>query len=98
ISKTPTMYDMRYMSLGYKIVFMKESDDPEQLKEIEKKEKDRKNKHSIPFNYTSLNASYATRQIALSRDFMPSYTEAEMKQEVPILEKVNKDNKTFYEK
>ncbi|KAJ9547523.1 LOW QUALITY PROTEIN: hypothetical protein OSB04_020066 [Centaurea solstitialis] len=98
ISKTPTMYDLRYMSLGYKIVFMKESDDPEQLKEIEKKEKDRKNKHSIPFNYTSLNASYATREIPLSKDYTPSYTEAEMNQEVPILEKVYKDNKTFYEK
>src|SRR5581483_9339395 len=98
ISKTPTMYDMRYMSLGYKIVFMKESDDPEQLKEIEKKEKNRKNKHSIPFNYSSLNASYATREIPLSKDYTPSYTKAEMNQEVPILEKVYKDNKTFYEK
>ncbi|KAJ9541440.1 hypothetical protein OSB04_027946 [Centaurea solstitialis] len=98
ISKTPTMYDMRYMGRGYKIVFMKESDDPEQLKEIEKKEKDRKNKHSIPFNYTPLNNSYATRQIPMSKDYTPSYTEAEMNQEVPILEKIYKDNNTFYEK
>ncbi|KAJ9553548.1 hypothetical protein OSB04_017593 [Centaurea solstitialis] len=98
ISKTPTLYDLRYMSLGYKIIFMKESDDPEQLKEIEKKEKARKNKHSIPFNYSSLNASYATREIPLSKDYTPSYTEAEMNQEVPILEKVYNDNKTFFEK
>ncbi|KAJ9545259.1 hypothetical protein OSB04_024966 [Centaurea solstitialis] len=98
ISKTPTLYDLRYMSLGYKIIFMKESDDPEQLKEIEKKEKDRKNKHSIPFNYSSLNASYAMREIPLSKDYTPSYTEAEMNQEVPILERIYKDNKTFYEK
>ncbi|KAJ9541350.1 hypothetical protein OSB04_027856 [Centaurea solstitialis] len=98
ISKTPTLYDLRYMSLGYKIIFMKESDDPEQLKEIEKKEKARKNKQSFPFNYSSLNASYATREIPLSKDYTPSYTEAEMNQEVPILEKVYKDNQTFYEK
>ncbi|KAJ9542052.1 hypothetical protein OSB04_028558 [Centaurea solstitialis] len=94
ISKTRTMYDLRYMSLGYKIVFMKEYDAPEQLKE----EKDRKNKHSIPFNYTSLNASYATREIPLSKDYTPSYTEAEMNQEVPILSKIFSDNKTFFEK
>ena len=86
------------MSLGYKIVFMKESNDPEQLKEIEKKEKARKNKQSFPFNYTSLNASYATREIPLSKDYTPSYTEAEMNQEVPILERIYKDNNTFYEK
>ncbi|KAJ9542691.1 hypothetical protein OSB04_029197 [Centaurea solstitialis] len=98
ISKTPTLYDLRYMSLGYKIIFMKDSDDPEQLKEIEKKEKARKNKQSFPFNYSSLNASYATREIPLSKDYTPSYTEAEMNQEVPILEKVYKDNQTFYEK
>ncbi|KAJ9535164.1 hypothetical protein OSB04_un001757 [Centaurea solstitialis] len=98
ISKTPNLYDLRYMSLGYKIIFMKESDDPEQLKEIEKQEKARKNKQSFPFNYSSLNASYATREIPLSKDYTPSYTEAEMNQEVPILEKVYKDNKTFYEK
>ncbi|KAJ9567157.1 LOW QUALITY PROTEIN: hypothetical protein OSB04_003123 [Centaurea solstitialis] len=98
ISKTPTMYDLRYMSLGYKIIFMKESDDPEQLKEIEKKEKARKTKQSFPFNYSSLNASYATREIPLSKDYTPSYTEDEMNQEVPILEKVYKDNQTFYEK
>ncbi|KAJ9566483.1 LOW QUALITY PROTEIN: hypothetical protein OSB04_002449 [Centaurea solstitialis] len=98
ISKTPTLYDIRYMSLGYKIIFMKESDDPEQLKEIEKKEKARKNKQSFLFNYSSLNASYATREIPLSKDYTPSYTEAEMNQEVPILEKVYKDNQTFYEK
>ncbi|KAJ9539364.1 LOW QUALITY PROTEIN: hypothetical protein OSB04_032097 [Centaurea solstitialis] len=98
ISKTPTLYDLRYMSLGYKIIFMKESDDPEQLKEIEKKEKSRKNKQSFPFNYSSLNASYATREIPLSKDYTPSYTEDEMNQEVPILEKVYKDNQTFYEK
>ncbi|KAJ9551856.1 hypothetical protein OSB04_015901 [Centaurea solstitialis] len=98
ISKTPTMYDYRFMNRGYKIIFMKESDDPEQMKEIEKKEKDRKNKHSIPFNYNSLNASYATREIPLSKDYTPSYTEAEMNQEVPILEKIYKDNNTFYEK
>ncbi|KAJ9545297.1 hypothetical protein OSB04_025004 [Centaurea solstitialis] len=71
ISKTPTLYDLRYMSLGYKIIFMKESDDPEH---------------------------YATREIPLSKDYTPSYTEAEMNQEVPILEKVYKDNQTFYEK
>ncbi|KAJ9560782.1 hypothetical protein OSB04_005942 [Centaurea solstitialis] len=75
-----------------------QSDDPEQLKEIEKKEKARKNKQSFPFNYSSLNASYATREIPLSKDYTPSYTEAEMNQEVPILEKVYKDNQTFYEK
>ncbi|KAJ9562408.1 hypothetical protein OSB04_007568 [Centaurea solstitialis] len=98
ISKTPTLYDLRYMSLGYKIIFMKESDDPEQLKEIEKKEKARKNKQSFPFNYSSLNASYATREIPLSKDYTPSYTKDEMNQEVPILEKVYKDNQTFYEK
>ncbi|KAJ9565352.1 hypothetical protein OSB04_001318 [Centaurea solstitialis] len=98
ISKTPTLYDLRYMSLGYKIIFMKESDDPEQLKEIEKKEKARKTKQSFPFNYSSLNASYATREIPLSKDYTPSYTEDEMNQEVPILEKVYKDNQTFYEK
>ncbi|KAJ9545161.1 hypothetical protein OSB04_024868 [Centaurea solstitialis] len=98
ISKTHTMYDLRYMSLGYKIVFMKESDDPEQLMEIEKKEKDRKNKHSIPFNYTSLNASYAAHEIPLSKDYTPSYTEAEMNQEVPILSKIFNDNRTFFEK
>ncbi|KAJ9546646.1 hypothetical protein OSB04_019189 [Centaurea solstitialis] len=98
ISKTPTLYDLRYMSLGYKIIFMKESDDPEQLKEIEKKEKARKTKQSFPFNYSSLNASYATREIPLSKDYTPSYTEDEMNQGVPILEKVYKDNKTFYEK
>ncbi|KAJ9557628.1 hypothetical protein OSB04_012242 [Centaurea solstitialis] len=98
ISKTPTLYDLGYMSLGYKIIFMKESDDPEQLKEIEKKEKARKNKQSFPFNYSSLNASYATREIPLSKDYTPSYTKAEMNQEVPILEKVYKDNQTFYEK
>ncbi|KAJ9551406.1 hypothetical protein OSB04_015451 [Centaurea solstitialis] len=77
---------------------MKESDDPEQLKEIEKKEKARKTKQSFPFNYSSLNASYATREIPLSKDYTPSYTEDEMNQEVPILEKVYKDNQTFYEK
>ncbi|KAJ9542492.1 hypothetical protein OSB04_028998 [Centaurea solstitialis] len=98
ISKTPTLYDLRYMSLGYKIIFMKESDDPEQLKEIEKKEKARKTKQSFPFNYSSLNASYATREITLSKDYTPSYTEDEINQEVPILEKVYKDNQTFYEK
>ncbi|KAJ9547553.1 hypothetical protein OSB04_020096 [Centaurea solstitialis] len=98
ISKTPTLYDLRYMSLGYKIIFMKESDDPEQLKEIEKKEKARKTKQSFPFNYSSLNASYATREISLSKDYTPSYTEDEMNQDVPILEKVYKDNQTFYEK
>ncbi|KAJ9558311.1 hypothetical protein OSB04_012925 [Centaurea solstitialis] len=98
ISKTPTLYDLRYMSLGYKIIFMKESDDPEQLKEIEKKEKARKTKQSFPFNYSSLNASYATREISLSKDYTPSYTEDEMNQGVPILEKVYKDNQTFYEK
>ncbi|KAJ9542272.1 hypothetical protein OSB04_028778 [Centaurea solstitialis] len=98
ICKTPTLYDLRYMSLGYKIIFMKESDDPEQLKEIEKKEKARKTKQSFPFNYSSLNASYATREIPLSKDYTPSYTEDEMNQEVPILEKVYKDNQTFYEK
>ncbi|KAJ9562411.1 hypothetical protein OSB04_007571 [Centaurea solstitialis] len=98
ISKTPTMYDYRFMNRGYKIIFMKESDDPEQMKEIEKKEKYRKNKHSISFNYNSLNASYATREIFLSKDYTPSYTEAEMNQEVPILERIYKDNKTFYEK
>ncbi|KAJ9566813.1 hypothetical protein OSB04_002779 [Centaurea solstitialis] len=98
ISKTPTLYDLRYMSLGYKIIFMKESDDPEQLKEIEKKEKARKTKQSFPFNYSSLNASYATREIPLSKDYTPSYTEDEMNQGVPILEKVYKDNQTFYEK
>ncbi|KAJ9545582.1 hypothetical protein OSB04_025289 [Centaurea solstitialis] len=98
ISKTPTLYDLRYMSLGYKIIFMKESDDPEQLKEIEKKEKARKTKQSFPFNYSSLNASYATCEIPLSKDYTPSYTEDEMNQEVPILEKVYKDNQTFYEK
>ncbi|KAJ9565142.1 hypothetical protein OSB04_001108, partial [Centaurea solstitialis] len=98
ISKTPTLYDLRYMSLGYKIIFMKESDDPEQLKEIEKNEKARKTKQSFPFNYSSLNASYATREIPLSKDYTPSYTEDEMNQEVPILEKVYKDNQTFYEK
>ncbi|KAJ9558101.1 hypothetical protein OSB04_012715 [Centaurea solstitialis] len=98
ISKTPTLYDLRYMSLGYKIIFMKESDDPEQLKEIEKKEKARKTKQSFPFNYSSLNASYATHEIPLSKDYTPSYTEDEMNQEVPILEKVYKDNQTFYEK
>ncbi|KAJ9544769.1 hypothetical protein OSB04_024476 [Centaurea solstitialis] len=98
ISKTPTFYDLRYMSLGYKIIFMKESDDPEQLKEIEKKEKARKTKQSFPFNYSSLNASYATHEIPLSKDYTPSYTEDEMNQEVPILEKVYKDNQTFYEK
>ncbi|KAJ9538685.1 hypothetical protein OSB04_031418 [Centaurea solstitialis] len=98
ISKTPTLYDLRYMSLGYKIIFMKESGDPEQLKEIEKKEKARKNKQSFPFNYSSLNASYATREIPLTKDYTPSYTEDEMNQEVPILEKVYKDNQTFYEK
>ncbi|KAJ9554618.1 hypothetical protein OSB04_018663 [Centaurea solstitialis] len=98
ISKTPTLYDLRYMSLGYKIIFMKESDDPEQLKEIEKKEKARKTKQSFPFNYSSLNASYATREIPLSKDYTPSYTEDEMNQEVPILEKVYKDNQTFYER
>ncbi|KAJ9545172.1 hypothetical protein OSB04_024879 [Centaurea solstitialis] len=98
ISKTPTLYDLRYMSLGYKIIFMKESDDPEQLKEIEKKEKARKTKQSFPFNYSSLNASYATREIPLSKDYTPSYTEDEMNQEVPILEKVYNDNQTFYEK
>ncbi|KAJ9564628.1 hypothetical protein OSB04_000594 [Centaurea solstitialis] len=98
ISKTPTLYDLRYMSLGYKIIFMKESDDPEQLKEIEKKEKARKTKQSFPFNYSSLNASYATREISLSKDYTPSYTKDEMNQEVPILEKVYKDNQTFYEK
>ncbi|KAJ9538374.1 hypothetical protein OSB04_031107 [Centaurea solstitialis] len=98
ISKTPTLYDLRYMSLGYKIIFMKESDDPEQLKEIEKKEKAKKNKQSFPFNYSSLNANYSTREIPLSKDYTPSYTEDEMNQEVPILEKVYKDNQTFYEK
>ncbi|KAJ9540906.1 hypothetical protein OSB04_027412 [Centaurea solstitialis] len=98
ISKTPTLYDLRYMSLGYKIIFMKESDDPEQLKKIEKKEKSRKTKQSFPFNYSSLNASYATREIPLSKDYTPSYTEDEMNQGVPILEKVYKDNQTFYEK
>ncbi|KAJ9562108.1 hypothetical protein OSB04_007268 [Centaurea solstitialis] len=98
ISKTPTLYDLRYMSLGYKIIFMKESDDPEQLKEIEKKEKARKNKQSFPFNYSSLNASYATREIPMSKDYTPSYTEAEMNQEILILAKVYKDNQTFYEK
>ncbi|KAJ9559742.1 hypothetical protein OSB04_004902 [Centaurea solstitialis] len=98
ISKTPTLYDLRYMSLGYKIIFMKESDDPEQLKEIEKKEKARKTKQSFPFNYSSLNASYATREIPLSKDYTPSYTEDEMNQGVPILEKVYKDNQTFYER
>ncbi|KAJ9555500.1 hypothetical protein OSB04_010114 [Centaurea solstitialis] len=98
ISKTPTLYDLRYMSLGYKIIFMKESNDPEQLKEIEKKEKARKNKQSFPFNYSSLNASYATREIPLSKDYTPIYTEDEMNQEVPILEKFYKDNQTFYEK
>ncbi|KAJ9562107.1 hypothetical protein OSB04_007267 [Centaurea solstitialis] len=98
ISKTPTLYDLRYMSLGYNIIFMKESDDSEQLKEIEKKEKARKNKQSFPFNYSSLNASYATREIPLSKDYTPSYTEDEMNQEVPILAKVYKDNQTFYEK
>ncbi|KAJ9548100.1 hypothetical protein OSB04_020643 [Centaurea solstitialis] len=98
ISKTPTLYDLRYMSLGYKIIFMKESDDPEQLKELEKKEKARKTKQSFPFNYSSLNASYATREIPLSKDYTPSYTEDEMNQGVPILEKVYKDNQTFYEK
>ncbi|KAJ9544376.1 hypothetical protein OSB04_024083 [Centaurea solstitialis] len=87
ISKTPTLYDLRYMSLGYKIIFMKESDDPEQLKETEKKEKARKTKQSFPFNYSSLNASYATREIPLSKDYTPSYTEDEMNQGVPILEK-----------
>ncbi|KAJ9565746.1 hypothetical protein OSB04_001712 [Centaurea solstitialis] len=35
ISKTPTLYDIRYMSLGYKIIFMKESDDPEQIAKLE---------------------------------------------------------------
>ncbi|KAJ9542424.1 hypothetical protein OSB04_028930 [Centaurea solstitialis] len=98
ISKTPTLYDLRYMSLGYKIIFMKESDDPEQLKEIEKKEKARKTKQSFPFNYSSLNASYATREIPLSKDYTPSHTDDEMNQEVPILEKVYKDNQTFYER
>ncbi|KAJ9548250.1 LOW QUALITY PROTEIN: hypothetical protein OSB04_020793 [Centaurea solstitialis] len=98
ISKTPTLYDLRYMNLGYKIIFMKESDDPEQLKEIEKKEKARKTKQSFPFTYSSLNASYATREIPLSKDYTPSYTEDEMNQEVPILEKVYKDNQTFYER
>ncbi|KAJ9538141.1 hypothetical protein OSB04_030874 [Centaurea solstitialis] len=42
--------------------------------------------------------SYATREIPLSKDYTPSYTEDEMNQEVPILEKVYKDNQTFYEK
>ncbi|KAJ9560873.1 hypothetical protein OSB04_006033 [Centaurea solstitialis] len=84
ISKTPTLYDLRYMSLGYKIIFMKKSDDPEQLKEIEKKEKARKNKQSFPFNYSSLNASYATREIHLSKDYTPSYTEDEMNQEAEL--------------
>ncbi|KAJ9538357.1 hypothetical protein OSB04_031090 [Centaurea solstitialis] len=78
ISKTPTLYDLRYMSLGYKIIFMKESDDPEQLKEIEKKEKPEKTNNQF------------LSTIHLSMPVMQC--------EVPILEKVYKDNQTFYEK
>ena len=33
ISKTPTMYDFRYMRLGLKMTFIKNSDDPEKVAE-----------------------------------------------------------------
>ncbi|KAJ9553562.1 hypothetical protein OSB04_017607 [Centaurea solstitialis] len=55
-------------------------------------------KRAISKTPTLYDLSYATREIPLSKDFTPSYTEAEMNQEVPILEKVYKDNQTFYEK
>ncbi|KAJ9562289.1 hypothetical protein OSB04_007449 [Centaurea solstitialis] len=55
-------------------------------------------KRAISKTPTLYDLSYATREISLSKDYTPSYTEDEMNQGVPILEKVYKDNQTFYEK
>ena len=54
------------------MTFMKNSDDPE--KEAEKGSF-RKQKASIPFTYTNLNDSYATRIIPLSNHYFGSYTQ-----------------------
>ena len=99
ISKSPTMYDFRYMSLGLKMTFMKNCDDPEKVAE---KNSFRKQKVSIPFEYRKLNSSYATRVIPLSDDYIGNYTQKEYFSNNPIkdhvISKVTIDNRTFYEK
>ena len=98
ISKSPTMYDLRYMGLGLKMTFMKNCDDPEKVAE---KNCFRKERFSIPFDYGSLNSSYATRVIPLSTDYFVSYTQKESPSDNPnqdtVTSKVINDNRTFYE-
>ena len=99
ISKSPTMYDFRYMGLGLKMTFMKNGDDPEKVAE---KNSFRKQKASIRFDYDSLNSSYATRVIPLSTNYFVSYTKKESTSENSnqdtVISKVINDNRTFYEK
>ena len=79
ISKAPTLYDMRYMDMGYeyKMWFLKASDEDESedLKRL------RTDKMQIPFNYKHLNESYDSREITLSDDYFHSYSEKELNQE-----------------
>ena len=99
ISKTPTMYDFRYMRLGLKMTFMKNSDDPEK---VAKKNSFRKQKVSTPYSYGKLNSSYAARVIPLSNDYIGSNTKKEYLSEDPtqdpVISKVTSDNITFYAK
>ena len=97
VSKSPTMYDFRYMGLGLKMIFMKNCDDPEKVTE---KNSFRKEKVSIPFDYGMLNSSYATRVIPLSTDYIGSYSQKESLSNNPtqdsVISKVTIDNRTFY--
>ena len=99
ISKSATMYDFRYMSLSLKMVFMKNTDDPEKVAE---KNSFRKQKASIHFDYGSLNSSYATSVIPISTDYIGSYSQKESlsnnPNQDPVISKVIIDNRTFYEK
>ena len=74
VSKSPTMYDFRYMGLGLKMAFMKNCDD---LEKVAEKNSFKKQEVSIPFEYGKLNFSYATRVIPLSDDYLGSYTQKE---------------------
>ena len=93
------MYDLKYMRLGLKMTFVKNSDDPEKVAE---KDNFRKQKASIPFTYTKLNDNYDTRIIPLSNDYIGSYSQKEYFPDNPthdsVISKLNTDNISFYAK
>ena len=72
ISQAPTMYDFRYMHFGYKMSFIKGSDEVEAKEDSNRK---KTTKMQVLFDYNDLDKSYAIRELTLSDDYLHRYSE-----------------------